>query len=155
MRKLDHADVDFYHRLTGDLEVMRWITGKAHTEVQSHGEVERLVKRYAGDPVHGIWVFSAPDHEGPVGVGALTPHDAGDVEIGYRVLRSLWGRGLGTAIARELIGRATHSPPRGFIARVTEGNVASQRILEKLGFRQYARAANQIGSHDIVLRRDP
>jgi RimJ/RimL family protein N-acetyltransferase len=155
MRRLEYGDVEFYHRLTGNPQVMRFITGKAHTEQQTREEVERLVNRFAADPVFGIWVFSIAGAAKPVGVGGLTPVSDDLVEIGYRVLRPLWGRGLGTAIARHLVVHAHLSSPRRFVARITEGNVASQRVLQRLGFTQQSREPNELGTHDLVFLGEP
>jgi RimJ/RimL family protein N-acetyltransferase len=62
-----------------------------------------------------------------------TPSDLGEVEIGYGVCRTYWGRGVATdavnAICEFASGRA-----RSVLAETDRANVASQRVLEKCGF---------------------
>ena len=62
------------------------------------------------------------------------PSAAGVVEIGYGMLPPYWGRGLGTECARRLIEWAHEERGvRRFRASVSPGNLASLRIVAKLG----------------------
>jgi RimJ/RimL family protein N-acetyltransferase len=67
--------------------------------------------------------------------GAKTPPAEGAVEIGYGLAGPSRGRGLGTAAVRALIEELrTSYGVRCVVAEVRPGNVASRRLLERLGF---------------------
>jgi len=55
----------------------------------------------------------------------------GQREIGYRIARDWWGRGLATAAVARLLAEL---PERPLFARTIEGNGGSQRVLERSGF---------------------
>lgn len=65
---------------------------------------------------------------------ASCPHRT--MEIGYWLAEPYWGRGIIVEAVRELVrySFATMKPQR-IQARVIDGNAASNRVLEKLGFR--------------------
>lgn len=144
-------DTDDYHRLTGDPEVMRYITGRASSPAESRREVERLVARFAGSAGFGIWKATLPDGTF-VGVGGLIPDEAEEAaELGFRVLPGYWGQGFGLAIAHELLQRARRQGLRELRATVDEANTASRRILDKLSFEVIGRKSNELGRQDLLL----
>ena len=55
----------------------------------------------------------------------------GDLEVGYWVDRSLWGRGVATAALRAFLEEETRRP---LTAGVATHNPGSRRVLEKCGF---------------------
>ena len=73
----------------------------------------------------------------PVGWCGLKWHEtAGEADLGYRFLEERWGRGYATEASRACIAQAWG--PLGLdhiLARAMPENVASVRVLEKLGFR--------------------
>src|SRR5205823_1262596 len=78
------------------------------------------------------------DAEGEV-VGSVSikniSHSMGCAEIGYGVTETHYGRGIATAAVAALIDKAfTESPLRKLIAYVHDQNLASCRVLDKLGF---------------------
>jgi RimJ/RimL family protein N-acetyltransferase len=63
------------------------------------------------------------------------PSDDGELEIGYALVPAARGRGLAGGAVRLLIGWAQSQPGvRVITARVDHGNVASERLLNRLGF---------------------
>ncbi len=82
--------------------------------------------------------------------------DADDRELTYWIGRAYWGRGIATCALAAFL---TVDPSRPLHARVASDNVASQRVLEKCGFRvvgtdrgfAHARAAE---IDELVLRLD-
>jgi RimJ/RimL family protein N-acetyltransferase len=55
----------------------------------------------------------------------------GPREVGYRIARSHWGRGVATAALAAFLAEETRRP---LIAGVAVHNVGSRRVLEKCGF---------------------
>lgn len=85
----------------------------------------QVVERASGLVVGGIGFF------GP-------PRDA-EVEIGYGIVPSRQGRGYATEALRAMIAMAwADARVRTVAAGTDPGNIASQRVLEKAGFRRIA-----------------
>ena len=61
--------------------------------------------------------------------------DMNEVDLGYRLLPADWGLGLATEAGRAILHDGfTRLVLRRIIATVVPANVASVRVLEKLGF---------------------
>ena len=61
-----------------------------------------------------------------------------DLEVGYRLRRHAWGRGLATEITIALIDRAfATGDARRVVATTRNDNLASTRVLEKVGMRRH------------------
>ena len=56
---------------------------------------------------------------------------AGDVEVGYWIARSCWGRGVASEALAQFLAL---EPRRPLVGHVATHNVASRRVLEKCGF---------------------
>jgi RimJ/RimL family protein N-acetyltransferase len=100
--------------------------------------VSMTIQHYARVGFLPPWVgYIAVNNSAPVGTGAFkAPPSDGRVEIAYATLPGLEGRGIATAIARELvrIARAENSGLAVVAQTLPEEN-ASTSILKKLGFR--------------------
>lgn len=69
------------------------------------------------------------------------PDGEGVVEIGYGLAESVRGVGYGTELVRAMVEWTTSQPGvHRVVARTLPGNVASQRLLRRLGFREDADA---------------
>jgi ribosomal-protein-alanine N-acetyltransferase len=89
------------------------------------------------DPwIHGFSLL-LPDGT-KVGIGSFKgPPAGGVVEIAYAILPEHQGRGYATAAARGMVDYAFKSPEvRRVIAHTLPDGAASQRVLQKAGFRQ-------------------
>jgi RimJ/RimL family protein N-acetyltransferase len=105
---LSDEHLQFEIELDSDPDVMRYITGRAHSpeEVwQAHrrrlataAEVPGLGfwAGFADDDFVGWWILQPPN-------GPDQPRVAGEADLGYRVLRRRWRRGYASEGARELI----------------------------------------------------
>ncbi len=72
-----------------------------------------------------------------IGAAGLQPlEDTGDIEVGYSVIKALWGKGIGTEAARGWMefGFNNFGLER-IVAVAVEANTASRRIMEKLGMK--------------------
>ena len=98
------------------------------------------------------WVMGAYDSDDAVFVMAITEKDKGDyigstgaspvaesdaIEFFYTLLPAYWGKGYGTEAAAALVAylSETVKAPR-LMANVFTENIASVRVLEKLGFQR-------------------
>jgi [ribosomal protein S5]-alanine N-acetyltransferase len=86
----------------------------------------QVVERNSGLVVGGIGFF------GP-------PGESGEVEVGYGIVPSRQGRGYATEALRVMLAMAWADPRvTAVVAGTDPGNVASQRVLEKVGFGRIA-----------------
>jgi RimJ/RimL family protein N-acetyltransferase len=70
--------------------------------------------------------------DGQVAGSMVTYEDGtGQVEVGYWLGKSFWGRGIATAALRVLLLEVSNRP---LYARVAKDNLASLRVLRKCGF---------------------
>lgn len=156
LRPLRGDDVDALHALFSDPGVTRYWSFQAWSR-RAQAE-QYLAERLALQPpaVHG-WAIAA---EGDVLVGTLTlfvldgPPRRG--EIGYALRSDRQGLGLASEALRLAIGFAFDALDLGRIeADVDPRNLASWRLLERLGFRREAllhdrcRAGNEVGDAAI------
>jgi RimJ/RimL family protein N-acetyltransferase len=131
------ADLDACVALDLDPEVHRFIFGDRPPDPEEHRA--RLRARIAsGWPAKGgVWVVEwrhAPRFLGWCGLFPL--EDAGPIEIGYRYLRGVWGRGIATEAGRPVLDHGFRALGFDPIVGVTHpANVASQRVLEKIGLK--------------------
>jgi len=73
------------------------------------------------------------------GIGFFGPPRDAEVEIGYGIVPSRQGRGYATEALRAMIAMAwADARVSTVVAGTDPGNVASQRVLEKAGFRRIA-----------------
>jgi RimJ/RimL family protein N-acetyltransferase len=140
LRRFTPADLDALAALHGDAEVMRHIDDGVPVPraVVEQETLPRILREYDELP-DGLGQFAA-EAPGFVGWFSLRPAasiglDPGDYELGYRLLPSCWGRGLGTEGARLFVRRAFDLGLDRVVATTMTVNTASRRVLEKAGLR--------------------
>ncbi len=136
----DHAE--HLVALDGDAEVMRYLTGRPRSREEVLEEWLPALSRPAGpDGVLGYWAgFEAgpAEHGGFVGWWTLnpSPDDDSQAELGYRLRREVWGRGLATDGALALLAHGFDSVGLTRIwAQTMAVNLGSRRVMERLGMR--------------------
>jgi RimJ/RimL family protein N-acetyltransferase len=138
LRPLAPDDVDDLVALDADPAVMRYINGGKPTP---RAAMEEIVQR----SLDHRWVALERPAERFVGWFSLRPSD-GDLaerELGYRLRREAWGRGLATVGSRALIDLAFTELGAGRIwAQTMTVNAASRRVLGRCGLR-YVRTFHQ------------
>lgn len=155
LRDVTPDDAAFLQSLDADPEVMRWISGKPAEAVEWHRErIRNVFLPWQTHSWHGLrviverdtqaflgWVFARPASVAwfavPIGWS-----DPAEIEIGYRLVRSAWGRGIATEAALPLVTHAFADPAtHALVACTAVGNVGSQRVLDKLGFQPIGEVA--------------
>ena len=138
-RRFTPADVDLLAALHGDAEVMRHIGDPEPRAVVESSTLPAVLREYEELPAGlGQFAGQAPDFVGWFSLKPATSVglDPGDVELGYRLLPSCWGRGLATEGARLLVRRAfTELGVERVVATTMAVNMGSRRVLEKAGLR--------------------
>jgi RimJ/RimL family protein N-acetyltransferase len=125
-----------------DPEVHRFIYLDGPPEPKRHRR--RLRARIASGwpPAGGIWVAEWQGRQGFLGWCGLFPLEDSDlIEIGYRYVRAASGRGVATEAGRAVLDHGFRDLGIDPIVAVTHpDNLASQRVLEKLGLEARGRA---------------
>jgi RimJ/RimL family protein N-acetyltransferase len=141
LRRFTMADADNLVSLDADPDVMRFVNGGIPT---SRDEIEHEVlpaflgyyERYQG---YGFWAVIEKATGDFAGWFHFRPGHAaapGEVELGYRLRRSSWGRGYATEGSRALIRAGfTEFGVRRVTAEAMAANTASRRVMEKAGLR--------------------
>ena len=154
LRRLVEADADDLCDLDGDPEVMRFL---GDGRPKSRGAVEaetlpKMVRSYGRLDPFGYWAAVERPTGEFLGWFVLHPSetaDASEVELGYRLKRSAWGRGYATEGSRALIREAFAEPHvRRVFAQTMAVNVASRRVMEKAGL-AHVRTFHEQWAHPI------
>ena len=113
--------------------VARDLAGKADSLLAAHGDgvaflavcggyqlLGRGYRGFHGEDMPGVGLFPL-NWEGP------------EIELAYHVVPSAWGRGYATEAAEALLAVAWEAGLDHVVAVAMPGNVASRRVMEKLG----------------------
>jgi [ribosomal protein S5]-alanine N-acetyltransferase len=152
---LDDAEAAF--GIYSDPEVLRYLTIKAHETVAQTRAL--LAERpIAHQERHGfsLWAVLEKATSALVGVcGLKYLDDTRDIEVGYHFARAAWGRGYATEAAGACLryGFERLALPR-ILGVVDPDNVASQRVLEKLGM-TFKRMGHYYGKELRVYTAEP
>jgi len=138
LRQFRAQDAGLLLELDSDPEVMRFITkGQPTPILQIEQEIlPRLLGYYAQSPPRGCWAAHLRANDEFVGWFHLRPDklQPDEMELGYRLMRAVWGEGLATEGSRALLQRAfTEWAYAKVSARTLLPNLASQRVMQKAG----------------------
>lgn len=136
VRKLVLSDLDSFHKLQSNPNVMQFATGDVKTLDEHQKEIADLINTYQ-KPNNDFWIYTIErklDHKF-VGTLALVKDDEDDDEIGYRFLEKFWGNGYGFEICEGTIQYCKEIGIQKLVAYVVDKNIASAKILEKLNFK--------------------
>jgi RimJ/RimL family protein N-acetyltransferase len=104
--------------------------------------------------LHGFGKWLVLEEQRPVARGGLSVtflQGRPEVEIGWAVERSHWGRGIATQIAREALDEAARLGLHGIVAFSRPENRASVRVIEKAGLR-FEREVSHAGWPHVLYR---
>ena len=139
LRRFTMADADNLVSLDADPDVMRFVTGGIPT---SREEIQNEVlpaflgyyQRYEG---YGFWAAIEKETGEFLGWFHFRPRPdsaPGEVELGYRLRKSAWGKGYATEGSRALIRKGfTEFGVQRVFAEAMAVNRASRRVMEKAG----------------------
>ena len=122
--------------LNADPEVMRFLLGRAATPEETQQEWARRLDARS-DERRGLGYWAGYEDEVFAGWWSASSFatDPAVAGLGYRLVRTAWGRGLASEGARAMVRHAFEVPE---VARVVAStmavNVASRRVLERVGF---------------------
>jgi RimJ/RimL family protein N-acetyltransferase len=141
LRQFTEDDVDNLVELDGDPDVMRFINGGRPTPRQ---EIENdilpmFLDYYERFPGYGFWAAVEKPTRQFVGWFHFRPAEGAgpdEIELGYRLRKSAWGKGYATEGSRALIDRGfAEFGVQRVVAFAMVVNVASRRVMEKAGLK--------------------
>jgi len=147
LRPCTADDLDALHRLWTDPEVRRYLFDDRI--IPREQAAAMIQSSLASFPTHGfgLWLVHRAGEDAIIGFSGLSlTGDPPEVELLYGIAPSAWGQGVATEAARAVL-RYGFAELR--LAHITAGadvpNVASLRVLEKLGMTFTRRTRTQYG----------
>lgn len=154
LREMIPADAGEAFALNADPEVVRYTGDGPFASVE---EARAFLTHYPDYRVHGMgrWAVLRKADGKWLGWCGLKRHSNGDVDLGYRLLREHWGQGYATEAGKACLEVGFgHFALETIIGRVARENIASIRVLEKLGMSYWK---TDVCAHDpeaLVYRID-
>jgi len=155
----NHADLLF--ELDQDPDVMRFINGgtpSTKDEIESIylPRMESYTTPENGCGVWGAWLTESNEFIGWILVRPMHFFDAArnddDLELGWRFMKSAWGKGYATEAAQAVMRSLESNGYRQFSALAEEENEASINVMKKLGM-EYVKTAlhkDPLGNAEVV-----
>ena len=133
VRRPTFADRGVIRALHVDPAVRRYLGGPSSPE---RAEAAARGVTQAGEEGN-VRTVALLETDAPVGLVSLHPHhDGEDVEISYLFAPEHWGHGLATEVLGACLDRAVDELSlRRIVAETQRANLASRRMLEKVGMR--------------------
>ena len=143
LRRFTTADLEHLIELYADPEVMRFVDDRGATREELRDDyLPNFLKYYERGDAYGFWVGEERVTGDFLGWWHLRPQPGtptDEPELGYRLARAAWGRGLATEASQALVSRGFREHGvRRVVAAAFEANVASWKVMEKLGMRRMA-----------------
>jgi ribosomal-protein-alanine N-acetyltransferase len=155
LRPVEPGDAPALHALLSDPEVAVWLRPRGVTGPFTLAECEAMVPTAVAHwAAHGFGSWLAWDGDACAGRCLLKHSIAngrGEVEVGWAVARSYWGRGLATAMGRHALTVAAEHRIANVVAFTRVDNLASQRVMQKLGL-TYEREFEHAGLPHVLYR---
>lgn len=138
LRRFTEADEEVLFDLDSDPEVMRFLNGGTPTprDIVRTVILPRFLLYDEHFPSYGFWAAIERSTGDFLGWFSIVRSEATPVEVslGFRLRRAVWGKGYATEGARALVRKAfTELGVQRVVAATYEHNLASRRVLEKMG----------------------
>lgn len=137
VRHLAERDLEGYYKLQSNPLVLQYATGEVDTYENIQKNLKEMIAKYTV-PNNDFWIFAIERKSDQqfLGTAAIVKEESGDDEIGYRFIQEYWGKGYGFEVCEGLITYARKIQLPKLVGYVVDENIASAKILEKLGFKE-------------------
>ena len=141
IREFDSPDVQALSKILADPEVMEFSSKGPLSKADTMGFVEWCIKSYK-EYGYGQWAVIEKKSGMLIGCCGLS-HAAVDgvdeVEIGYRLDKEHWGKGLASEAAGGVLAHGFHALMiESIVGIVAPRHRTSIRVLKKIGFRDFS-----------------
>lgn len=154
LRRFTPDDVEWFVRFYADPEVTQYLGGPRGRDNATELLHNRVLKYYDEHPGLGIWMTRERATGEPVGFHLIN-HIQGEtlIQVGYALVKSAWGKGYATEMAAAVLHYGFVDLQIPLIVGITNlPNVASQRVLEKIGLE---RKADRLFPHPAYASQGP
>ena len=135
-RKFDDDDLPLLIEQRSDPDVNKYLGGPARQNPDALATRIRFYMECYDKFGFGMCPMILKETGEIIGTAGIQPlEDTGEIEVGYSLIKSYWGRGLGTEAARGWMKYGFETGLDRIVAVANEPNTASRRIMEKLGMR--------------------
>jgi RimJ/RimL family protein N-acetyltransferase len=150
LRVPEARDFEAYARMNEDAEAMKFIGGT----LPRAACWRKFLQMPGAWAVQGYAMFTIETREGEwLGqLGPWQPEGWPGTEVGWAFKRESWGRGYATEAGRALIDAAHRIPHvETIVARALPDNLASLRVLERLGFHRTGKGRPKKAAANTML----
>lgn len=137
VREMGETDAEAVLAFNGDPEVMRYTGEEPWTDLE---ETRRRLREYPDyrERGYGRWALVLRETGRVVGFNGLKfLPELGETDLGYRLVREQWGRGLATESSLAIVRHGFEALGlERIVGLVLPGNEGSIRVLEKVGMRR-------------------
>ncbi len=130
VRKLKFSDIEAFHKMQSDMDVMKYVTGKAATYDESVEKLKSWIDRYATKISEWPFAIELKENNKFIGICGIIEEN----EIGFRFLKENWGLGYGAEILDGIIRYSRNLGLKNLIAEVIIENKSSYIIFKNAGF---------------------
>lgn len=140
LRRFMESDVENLFELDNDRDVMRYINGGTPTAIDVIRDeiLPGFLEYDDGLLAYGFWAVIGRQEGDFLGWVSLRPLEGTlrEASLGYRLHKAAWGKGYATEAARALLDQGFGEMGLERVSATTyEKNVASCRVMEKLGMK--------------------
>lgn len=134
--RMEDAEI-LYHALGCDSEITKYTGWNPYsTPASAREKVAEDISNYKKEGCYAWIVQYGEEVVGTIGAYDYEP-DISSIEIGYSIFRSAWGNGFATEAVSEVIRFLFENKKINRVhAWCHSENIASSKVLEKVGFRQ-------------------
>ncbi len=141
IREFEIGDIQVLVRVLGDPDVMEYSSKGPFNEVETSDFVEWCIESYKKNG-YGQWAVVEKKSGrliGCCGLSCTTIDGSDEVEIGYRLVKDRWGKGLASEAASCVLAYGFQNCNiESIVGIVSPRHSASICVLEKLGFRAFS-----------------
>ena len=155
IRQLEPGDIPAFDELQGNINVMKYTTGKANSREENEAELKEIINSYE-TLSNDRWIMAVvrKSDDELVGTCAVIKNDGNEHEIGYRLLEKYWGNGYGKELLAGLVSFCLQEMGLNLItASVYSENKASVKMLDSSPLNFVAEVVNEESGHTERLFR--
>ncbi|MFH7025303.1 MAG: GNAT family N-acetyltransferase [Heteroscytonema crispum UTEX LB 1556] len=146
MRRLTEDDIDNLFELDSDVDVVRFANADGKPTpygVMKQQTLPRFLSYYEMYENYGLWAAIEKSSNEFIGWFHLRPNlnnpainDVDEIELGYRLKKSVWGKGYATEGSRALVLKGfSELGVKRVVSTALVANKASIRVMEKAGLK--------------------
>ena len=136
LRRIQLSDYDNMRILETEADIMKFTPSRIpQTELQTKTRLSTQISRTLELAPFGIWLSELKETGAFIGWFMLMPALDEGLELGFMIVKAQWKNGFASEIAQKLVALGfSGTKVKAIFAKTNVDNVASIRVLQKLGF---------------------